>query len=265
MMYAGGIFNIADSLPAKKIARWDGSRWATLGVGMDDGGVFSMRVFSSSLYVGGTFTSIGGSLTNRIARWNGTSWAPVGAGFSGGVYALHSLGSNIYAGGDFDFANFQPASKIAVYNGSTWNALGSGIGGSSPKVHAIFSYLGDIIVGGHFTLAGGQSVNNIANWKLTVGITPLSSEIPVNYKLLQNYPNPFNPETQIRFDLPKTEFVNLSVYDSKGELVKILVNQIVNAGEYKTEFSSEGLTSGVYFYRIISGSYSETKKMVLVK
>ena len=134
-------------------------------------------MFNNSLYTGGTFTTIGGSVTNRIARWNGTSWANVGFGFSGGVYALHSLGTNLYAGGMFDFADVQPASRIAVYNGTAWAPLGAGINGSAPRVKAINSYLGDVIAGGTFTLAGGQPVNNIAAWKLNTGVNYLGNNL----------------------------------------------------------------------------------------
>lgn len=98
-----------------------------------------------------------------------------------------------------------------------------------------------------------------------VGITTGNNVIPVDYMLHQNYPNPFNPLTRIRYDIPKTGFVNLSVFDSKGQLVKILVNEIVNAGEFNREFNSEGLASGIYFYRLVSGNYSDTKKMILIK
>lgn len=263
--YAGGNFTAADGLPVNRISKWDGTRWTNVGVGMDDGGVFCMRVFNNLLYVGGTFAGIGGSTTNRIARWNGTSWANASFGFSSGVYALHSLGTLLYAGGDFDFADFQPASKIAKFNGSNWSALGSGLGGTSPKVKALSSFLGDVVVGGHFSTAGGQNASNIALWRLTTGINPISNIIPENYSLKQNYPNPFNPVTKINFSLPTGGNVNLSIYDSKGELVNVLINDIILAGEYESTFDASNLPSGVYFYKILANGYSDTKKMILVK
>ncbi len=264
-LYAAGVFTVSDGMPVNRISRYTGPSWASVGVGMDDGGVFCLRVFNSSLYAGGTFTTIGGSTTNRIARWNGSSWSNVGFGFSGGVYALHSLGTNLYAGGEFDFADFLPANKVAFYNGSTWAAMGSGIGGTSPRVRGISSFLGDVIVGGNFTLAGGVSVNNIANWKLTVGITQTGNNIPEVYSLEQNYPNPFNPQTNIKFDLPKNGFVTLSVFDSRGALVQNLVNNDLTAGEYNVTMDASMLPSGVYFYKLNTESFSSTKKMILVK
>lgn len=264
-LYAGGNFTISDGLPVKRIARLNINNWTTVGFGMDDGAVYCLRVFSNSLYIGGTFTTIGGSTTNRIARWNGTSFSNVGFGFSSGVYALHSLGTKLYAGGEFDFADFLPAAKIASFNGSTWSALGTGIGGTSPKVKALTSYLGDIIVGGTFTLAGGVSVNNIANWKLTVGITQTGNNIPAEYSLDQNYPNPFNPQTNIKFDLPKNGFVTLSVFDSKGALVQLLVNNELASGGYEVTLDASMLPSGVYFYKLNTDGFTATKKMILIK
>lgn len=264
-LYAGGNFTISDGLPVKRIARLVVNNWTTVGVGIDDGTVYCMRVFNNSLHIGGTFTTIGGSTTNRIAKWNGSSWANVGFGFSGGVYALHSLGTNLYAGGEFDFADFLPAAKIAVFNGSSWSALGTGIGGSSPKVKGISSYLGDLVTGGTFTLAGGVSANNIALWKLTTGVIQINNNIPVNYSLQQNYPNPFNPATKIKFSLPKEGFVSLGIYDSKGTLISELIGSQLAAGNYETELNAINLSSGIYFYKLVTNDFSDTKKMILVK
>jgi endonuclease/exonuclease/phosphatase family metal-dependent hydrolase len=99
---------------------------------------------------------------------------------------------------------------------------------------------------------------------------------PVEFKLEQNYPNPFNPSTKIRFLISNSEFVNLKVYDVLGNEVATLVNQELSPGEYKIEFSSiagsnssirfDGdLPSGIYFYQLRTGNYSETKKMVLLR
>ena len=89
------------------------------------------------------------------------------------------------------------------------------------------------------------------------------------YSLLQNYPNPFNPTTVIKYQLPKDSFVNLSVYNSLGQRVKVLVNAKQSAGYYTVNFDASsvegGLPSGIYFYTIKAGNYTSTKKMLLVK
>ena len=89
--------------------------------------------------------------------------------------------------------------------------------------------------------------------------------IPTAFKLLQNYPNPFNPQTKITFDLPEKNFVNLSVYDVLGRLVRTIVDEELKASTYSFDFSSTGVPSGVYFYRLKAGGFVETKKMIIVK
>jgi len=92
-----------------------------------------------------------------------------------------------------------------------------------------------------------------------------SVKIPSAYRLKQNYPNPFNPSTKIDFDLPENTFVNLSIYDVLGREVKNLYNTTLSAGPYSVSFQSSELPSGVYFYKLTTPDYSETKRMVIVK
>jgi photosystem II stability/assembly factor-like uncharacterized protein len=99
----------------------------------------------------------------------------------------------------------------------------------------------------------------------TIGIKTISSEIPQTYSLSQNYPNPFNPSTKIKFSLPKSSDVIIKVFDISGKEVEILVNQNLGAGIYETEWDGSDYSSGVYFYVLETGSYTETKKMVLLK
>jgi hypothetical protein len=124
-----------------------------------------------------------------------------------------------------------------------------------------------------------------------VGVTPITGVeengpivIPKNFALLQNYPNPFNPATTIEYQIPLRQeakqggqassfsekgerggFVSLKVYDLLGREVATLMNEQKPAGTYTIQFDGSGLTSGVYFYRLQSGTYSETKKLVLLK
>jgi type IX secretion system substrate protein len=88
---------------------------------------------------------------------------------------------------------------------------------------------------------------------------------PKEFSLMQNYPNPFNPETKIVYQIPHQSYVNLSVYDAAGKLVKVLVDgnqsQLVNT----VEFNAENLSTGVYFYRLTAGDFTSVKKMILVK
>ncbi|KXK42813.1 MAG: Cytochrome c554 [Chlorobi bacterium OLB5] len=98
-----------------------------------------------------------------------------------------------------------------------------------------------------------------------VGLNQTSSEIPSSFKLYDNYPNPFNPVTNIKFDIPKSSYVKINIYDASGRLVTELVNQYLNAGSYVSQFTFSEYSSGVYYYRIESGSFTDVKKMILVK
>ncbi len=81
----------------------------------------------------------------------------------------------------------------------------------------------------------------------------------------QNYPNPFNPSTNINFTLPNTEFVTLKIYDILGKEVKTIVNEELSAGNYTKIWDANNLSSGVYFYKLTAGKFTETKKMMLVR
>ncbi|MCC6550163.1 MAG: T9SS type A sorting domain-containing protein [Ignavibacteriaceae bacterium] len=85
------------------------------------------------------------------------------------------------------------------------------------------------------------------------------------FQLFQNHPNPFNPTTKIKFYIPKSAIVKIRVYDILGNEVNTILDEYKHIGNYEIEFIANDLSSGVYFYRMISGNYSETKKMILLR
>jgi len=93
----------------------------------------------------------------------------------------------------------------------------------------------------------------------------LSSGLPSDFNLYQNYPNPFNPSTKIKFDIRTNSAVKLSVFDVSGKELRVLVNENLKSGTYEYSFSAEGLSSGIYFYRLQSGNFAEAKSMLIVK
>jgi choice-of-anchor B domain-containing protein len=90
-------------------------------------------------------------------------------------------------------------------------------------------------------------------------------ENPRSFSLEQNYPNPFNPSTTIKYSIPTSEFVTFKVYDVLGNEVATLIDEYKPAGSYEIEFDGNGLSSGIYFYKLQAGSFTETKKMILMK
>ncbi|MBX7045666.1 MAG: T9SS type A sorting domain-containing protein [Ignavibacteria bacterium] len=106
--------------------------------------------------------------------------------------------------------------------------------------------------------------------KTTTGIlTPVvensETKTPEKYSLSQNYPNPFNPAANILYSLPKSGFITLQVYDAAGKMIKELVSEFKNAGNYSVAFDATNFSSGVYFYRIEVNGFVDTKRMVLMK
>ena len=88
---------------------------------------------------------------------------------------------------------------------------------------------------------------------------------PISFELQQNYPNPFNPVTNIKYSIPEAGFVTIKIYDIMGQEVTTLINTQMNAGNYQYSFNASNLASGVYFYRLQAGKFSETKKLILLK
>ena len=99
----------------------------------------------------------------------------------------------------------------------------------------------------------------------SIGITKINSLIPEDFSLGQNYPNPFNPETRIRFSIPKSSFVSIVVHDVSGKEITQLVNNQLTPGNYEYNWSASGLSSGIYFYRIQTVDFTDSRKMVLLK
>ena len=116
-----------------------------------------------------------------------------------------------------------------------------------------------------WVVGGNGRILKTTNGGGPIGIQPISTNIPEEYLLYQNYPNPFNPVTTIRFDVPKTSFVKLAVYDILGKENETIIDEQLSSGTYEIQWNASGYTSGVYFYKIRAGDYVSTKKMVLLK
>jgi hypothetical protein len=98
-----------------------------------------------------------------------------------------------------------------------------------------------------------------------VGITGNNNSIPLKYALEQNYPNPFNPATVIKYQLPKSSNVKISIYDILGKEVATLINGSVEAGYHQVEFNGSNFASGLYIYKIEADGFTDVKKMMLIK
>ncbi|MEO8400103.1 MAG: T9SS type A sorting domain-containing protein [Ignavibacteriaceae bacterium] len=116
-------------------------------------------------------------------------------------------------------------------------------------------------------LAGADtSMNHPVMITPVVGIKEKNlNKIPTEYNLSQNFPNPFNPSTTINYSIVKGSDVNITLYNSAGKEVEVLVDSYKNAGIYSINYSNKNLSSGIYYYRIKTNNFTQTRKMVLLK
>jgi hypothetical protein len=217
--------------------------------------------------IGGPLTNTGGIYTDATS-----SWAPTYLlGSCPTARALHTAvwtGSRMIVWGGFSGA-YEQSGAIFDPVANNWpavTALTSGVPTGRDYHTAVVTENQMIIWGG--TITGGPSFTNtgaIYTNPPVIGITQTGTEIPKEYSLIQNYPNPFNPTTNIKFALPKSGLVKLVIYDILGNEVKTIVNEFKNAGSYTVDFDASSLSSGVYMYKITSGNFIDTKKMMLIK
>jgi hypothetical protein len=214
--------------------------------------------------LGGMFVSTnGGSLWER--RHNGIP----------NLTGTHPLSCIIKPGSSTEFfvgLGNSTNTNIGVYATSnadlSWTAFNNGTMTSSIAVNALVfgNDLKNVTLyagGSHPTVVTEQGVFEYS-WP-TVGIGNINNSIPTTFELHQNYPNPFNPSTIISFSIPVTSLVKLNVYDITGRLIKVLSNEMKEAGIHNITFDGSGLSSGVYFYKLEAGNYNQTKRMIMIK
>ena len=123
----------------------------------------------------------------------------------------------------------------------------------------------DAVTGNLFNKVIEEGVEIELNQNLDNLILVEESILPVTYSLSQNYPNPFNPSTTIKYQIPADGNVRIIIYDVLGKEVQMLVNRFEKAGNYEISFNASNLASGVYFYKMQSGSFSDIKRMLILK
>ena len=138
------------------------------------------------------------------------------------------------------------------------------------NLHAVYcGYLGNTATlidtyGNNITLTDCAGYNNFYYSSFVTG-AEANIVKDRTYTLFQNYPNPFNPTTTINYSIPRTSLVTIKVYDVLGREIETLVNDEKHIGNYKVEFNASKLASGIYFYKMQAGDFSETKKLILLK
>jgi hypothetical protein len=227
----------------------DGATWAWADSGMATYfGVGGFTSVGSTLFVGGGFPNKVYKSTNGGAFWTAVTSLPA----SGGTSQLLSEGNSLFA--------CSPNNGIFVSTnlGTSWTKISIGL--PTPNYAYSLAILGGMMYAG----TSGNSV-----WKRplsdVVGVEEIASVIPTHFALEQNYPNPFNPTTNFKFQVVQGGFVKLTVFDVLGREIATLVNENLHPGTYQASWDASRMSSGVYYYRLQAGVYSEMKKMLLVK
>ncbi|MEO8513539.1 MAG: T9SS type A sorting domain-containing protein [Ignavibacteria bacterium] len=222
------------------------------------GNYTSAIAFHSNKMFGVAATSTSCPMVSRTTD-GGISWNSVniGSGVTGTCYlvwvpatpVVYILGSN---GGI----------KRSTDNGLTWVTTPVPVGVTN-LTHFDFFQSG-MVVYGYAVSSNGNVIRLADTLNILTGLNN-NNNIPSKFSLSQNYPNPFNPVTNINYTIAQNTFVKITVFDVLGREVRTPVNEFKQAGSYEINFNAEDLGTGIYYYRINAGGYTDTKKMILIK
>lgn len=165
LLYVGGQFSMVDGKNFKGFAKWDGTKWDSVGLGINYnvmyGNTFAIARYNNEIYVGGNFENVGGIPSNYIGKWNGAAWDSLPESPNSAVVSFMVYNNELYVGGLFTMVGSDTAYGIAKWNGSTWSKVGDFpfIGMGYANIAAIAAYNGEIYVGGIFQDSTGYPVN----------------------------------------------------------------------------------------------------------
>ena len=274
----GGVFRSSDN----------GASWTGVSTGLSDSVIFSLAASGTTLFAG---TFIDGVF---LSTNSGSSWTTAGLN-SGQVKGLVASGGNLYA------APHGLGVFVTTDGGASWRTMNAGLNDYYDRaLTALWASGGSLFAAAHGglfvtslhdtiwtkndaglrsfsvyslvddgtnlyagTTDGGVWRRPLAELIVPVDLSPVS--LPAEYRLQQNYPNPFNPSTIIKYELPKSSGVRLSVLDMLGREVRVLVDERVEAGYHEVRFDASNLASGVYLYRLQAGDFVQTRKLLLLR
>ncbi len=219
----------------------DGASWTTTAGAIGAFTQMDSVLFNASLTLG-----------VRKSTDHGASWTATGSfPFTVGPQCLTAKGQDLYAGtndGVYRSTNY----------GTTWTAINDGF---APKT-SIYKITFD-----DQYLYAGTVTRSVWRRPLSeiTDVKEISQEIPSSYSLSQNYPNPFNPTTNFELRIANFGFVSVKIFDVLGNEITTLVNESLQPGTYNVSWNASNQPSGVYYYRLSSGSFSQTKKLLLMK
>lgn len=243
---------------AKLYRSTDGINW--LNVGLDTNFTHGTD-FSGLTTVGDKLFGAGGELgvpypAIAYTTNHGTSWQQSTMPDTGWLSAIKFADAlHGFAAGYRVSAQVYPVAYETTNGGASWFKMPLNLGTGQGFMDIFINDQNVYLVGPDYIVVQPLVITEIEG----------ENYIPRTYQLSQNYPNPFNPSTRINFSVSQTGPVSLKIFDITGKEVTSLVNEIKPAGEYTVEFSAEHLSSGIYFYRLETSQFAETKKMNLIK
>ena len=242
----------------------NGSQWGGAGDGPDgditslvatrNGYVFASN-FSSSYDVYGNLTSSTASILRSTE--DSVSFSPVNNGLPSSQYSgQYILGTD--SAGYIFAVNDSSGIFHSTDNGNNWTPVNSGLSN-------IHTYSIAVSPTGYMFVGAGDGLVYRSSHSTITAVTRAEITLPQTFLLNQNYPNPFNPSTTISFSLPRQEFATLKIFDLMGREITTLISKNLAAGNYSLKWDAVNQPSGVYFYRLQAGQYSETRKLLLLK
>jgi len=270
----------------------NGTNWTQVNSGFGTQiGIWTFAKIGNNLFAGG-----GSSMGNGVFMTtdNGANWTrPANNGINAqSMVTLSAIGNNLFAG------TFSNGMLLSTDNGENWTAINSGLTNMAIRSAIVVGnnlFVGTNGGGVYLTTDNGTSWTtqntglgylfvyalSICDSKLFAGgigvwSRPLSdmitsveeikgTNLPAEFSLQQNYPNPFNPTTNIGFQITNYGFVSLKIFDVLGKEIATLVNENLSAGKFSVDWNAENVSSGLYFYKLSTEKYSETKRMILMK
>lgn len=239
--YLKGVFRSTDN----------GATWNQASAGMTDTTVIALAVSDSGIFAG----TLGGGV--YFSPDNGIGWTQANHGLTNlNIHSLVALGKNAFAGTEAGIF-------LSTDNGGSW----SDVTGDLPETR--INGLGILPTSVGLELFAGTYGSGAWQRPISGIITSVSQspgqQIPNEYSLGQNFPNPFNPTTTIEFSIPSRAFVTLRIYDILGVERATLLSKELPGGTHRVDWHPSADGSGVYFYRLQAGRFSETRKLILLK
>ena len=274
-------------------SNWDSTGLRLFQAGSETGFINSVWSVDNIIWVGTNNSKIYSSPTGGVT-WNVQSISPeteartvvfsfiltdaIGYGITGGTNVLKSSNN----GSTWSQVNTPGTGFVTTAacgfgtSPGNWYAKGNKIYAGSNGDNFNYQYTAPF---GNYKHMHAQIISNTAVWAVRdnggiskytgqIGIQTISTEVPEKFSLSQNYPNPFNPSTTIKFKIPASSSVAqtfLSVYDILGREVTTLVSQQLSPGTYEVNWDASNYPSGLYFYKLTTGDYTETRKMIMLK